>query len=123
MFVIPVADLNSQAIEVVLDDILYYLILNWNDTGGYWTMAIRNASYQTLVEGISMVPNYPLTWQFRYIDMPRGDLQVGTAQYRNGPIPRDGFSSGVYQLVYMTELDLATLGVLNSFGRTYPNVV
>ena len=37
-FAIGVADLNSQAIEATLDDVLFYIILNWNQTGGYWTL-------------------------------------------------------------------------------------
>jgi hypothetical protein len=105
-YTFPVADVNSQAIEAILDDILFYIVLDWNDSGQYWTMAIRNSAYSTLVDGISISANYPLTWQFRYRDMPPGELWVISARYRNGPVPRDGFSSGLYQLTYQTVQDL-----------------
>lgn len=117
MFSISIRDLNSQAIESVLDNILYYIVLDWNDTGGYWTFAIRNSAYQTLIDGISLVPNYPLTKQFRYATMPPGELLVN-AKFRSGPIPRDGFTSGLYELVYLTQQDLIDAGVLDNLGRT-----
>ena len=82
MFTIGVADLNSQAIEATLDDTLFYIIMNWNQSGGYWTMSIRNSAYQTIIESISVSANYPLTYQFRYSDMPLGDLWVASSKNR-----------------------------------------
>lgn len=124
MFVIPVADLNSQSIEAVLDNILFYIILDWNDTGQYWSMGIRNASYTTLVDGISVSANFTLTFQFRYSDMPAGELQVNSAKLRSGPIPRDGFMRGDYQLIYQTFEDLVELGIdMIYYGETSPVVV
>jgi len=106
MFTIVVADLNSQAIESTLDDILFYLVLDWNQSGGYWTMGIRNSGYQTVIDRISLSVNYPLTKQFKYSDMPPGELIVETFDFRSGPIPRDGFASGKYFLNYYTEQDV-----------------
>ena len=57
MISLAVSDLNSQAIEAILDDELFYIILDWNDSGQYWEIGVRNSAYQTLVDGISMVPN------------------------------------------------------------------
>lgn len=118
MFVLNVTDVNSQAIEAVLDDILYYIILDWNESGQYWTMGINNSAYQTLITGISISANYLLTYQFRYADMPAGELMVVSAEYRSGPVPKNGFSSGRYQLIYQTQQDLLTLGALPRLGFT-----
>lgn len=123
MFIIQVADLNSQSIEVELDGLIFYIVLNWNDSGQYWHMSIRNSSYQNLVNGISISANYPLTWQFRYSDMPPGELQVLSEYQRNGPVPRDGFSSGKYQLVYQTYAELVALGLMPEYGETSPIVI
>jgi hypothetical protein len=120
---VEVQDLNSQAIEAVLDNMLFYIVLDWNDTGQYWTMSIRNSSYQTLIDGISVSANFPLTWQFRYSDMPPGELQVNSSKLRSGPVPRDGFSSGAYQLIYYTYQDLVDLGLMPNYGETSPIVV
>jgi len=116
-YVFPVADENSQAIEAVLDDILYYIILDWNETGKYWTMGIRNSAYVTIVDGISVSANYPLTWQFRYQDMPPGELWVLSYAYRSGPVPRDGFTSGRYQLTYQTVQDLIDEGIWDEYRQ------
>lgn len=123
MFIIPVQDLNSQSIEADLDGLVFYIGLDWNDTGQYWTMSIRNSAYEVLINGISLAANYPLTWQFRYSDMPSGELQVLTQYYRSGPVPRDGFSSGKYQLMYQEYADLVALGVMPEYGETSPIVV
>jgi hypothetical protein len=109
-FIIPIADENSQAVEAVLDGILFYIVLDWNDSGQYWIMGIRNADYVTLIDGISVSANYPLTFQFRYQDMPPGEIQVCSADFRNGPVPRDGFSSGKYEMIYFTIQDLMSIG-------------
>ena len=102
MILIQVDDLNSQSIEAVLDNELYYLILDWNETGQYWEIGIRNSAYITVVDGICAVVNYPLLAQFQYPDMPPGDLQVVCTAFVNGAPPRDGFATGVYQLIYAT---------------------
>lgn len=122
---IQVSDLNSQSIEVVLDNILFYIILDWNDTGQYWSMGIRNASYTTLVDGISVSPNYPLTRQFRYSDMPAGELMITSNGWRSGPIPRDGFSSNKYHLIYDSYDDLVNVMRIDmvAYGETSPVVV
>jgi hypothetical protein len=120
---IPVQDLNSQSIEVELDNLVFYLILNWNDSGQYWHMSIRNSTYGHLVDGISLSPNYPLTWQYRYSDMPPGELYVYSEYQRNGPVPRDGFSSGKYQLIYQEYADLVRLGLMPEYGETSPIVI
>jgi len=106
MIVLTISDLNSQAIEAILDDELFYIIIDWNDSGQYWEMGIRNSAYQTLVDGIAMVPNYPLLYQFRYADMPKGDFQLVRANYDNDPPTRDELVTTKYELVYMTRADI-----------------
>ena len=123
MFILEVQDKNSQAIEAILDEVLFYIVLDWNESGQYWTMAIRNSAYATLIDGIAVVPNYPLMYQFRYEDMPAGTLIVGTSKYTNGHIPRDGFKTKKYELIYFTEQDLIDLGLLELYGRTYSSAV
>jgi hypothetical protein len=123
MFIIDVQDLNSQSLEAELDGLIFYIVLDWNDTGQYWTMSIRNSSYVTLIDGISVSANYALTWQFRYSDMPPGELYVSSANYRNGPVPRDGFSSGQYYLIYQTYDELIAAGVMPLYGETSPIVI
>jgi hypothetical protein len=123
MILLRVADLNSQAIEAVLDNVLYYIILDWNESGQYWGLGIRNSAYINILDGISVSANYPLTRQFRYSDMPAGELMVCSSDYRSGPVPRDGFATGRYELIYVTQDDLLTEGLLDFIGRTQLDAV
>jgi hypothetical protein len=115
MFTLDIIDANSQAIEAVLDDTLFYIVLNWNESNHNWEMSIRNSAYSTILAGISLVPNYPLTYQFRYTEMPPGELMVISAKYRNGPIPRNGFEQD-YELVYITQGELIEWGFIDRMG-------
>jgi Domain of unknown function (DUF6983) len=120
MFVITPVDTNSQMIESVLDDTLYYIILNWNETNKNWTIGLRNSSYRVILDGVSAVPNYPLLWRFRYQDMPKGELMVVSSSWRNGPIPRsvsEGFTTGNYALIYITEEDLEDDNLIGIWER------
>jgi hypothetical protein len=112
MISLAVSDLNSQAIEAILDDELFYIILDWNDSGQYWEIGVRNSAYQTLVDGISMVPNYLLFHQFKYVDLFKGDIMVGAPDSYNGPVPRDGFTSKVFEMVYIPYAELLALNVI-----------
>jgi len=112
MFVIPLADMNSQAIESLLDDDLYYIIMDWNDEGEYWEMGVRNSAYQTLIDGICVVPNFLLTQQFKYPDIFPGDVIVGIDRAINGPPPRDGFISKRFEFVYIPYLELLTINAV-----------
>jgi hypothetical protein len=125
MFVLEVQDKNSQAIEATLDDVLFYIIMDWNESGQYWTMAIRNSAYAVLIDGIAVVPNYPLLYQFRYEDTPAGSIIVASTSGKmtNGHIPRDGFKTKKYEMVYLTEQDLIDAGILETFGKTYSDAV
>lgn len=103
MISFDVADANSQVIDVILDDELFHVILNWNSSNQSWTWGLRNANYDALIVGVALVPNFLLLKQFRYPRMPKGDLIVLSAKDRNGPIPRDGFIKNDYEFDYITE--------------------
>jgi hypothetical protein len=110
MILIPVFDANSQVIEAVLDDELYYLVINWNSTNHSWTLDIRNANYEALIFGIALVVNFPLTAQFRYSVMPNGELMVTAPKDRNGPVPRNGFEEDQpYEFIYLTQEEMQQL--------------
>ena len=108
MISLNVLDANSQAIEATLDDELFYIILNWNSSNFSWSMDIRNSSYVDIIRGVAVVVNFMLTFQFRYSTMPRGELMAVADNDRNGPIPRDGFTSKKYELIYIPFDELPT---------------
>jgi hypothetical protein len=113
MFVLPIADMNSQAIESLLDDELFYIILDWNESGQYWEMGIRNSAYITVLDGICITPNNPLLKQFRYPDICRGELLMYIDKNFNGPPPRKGLSNNTFEFIYTPHEEM--LVILNAF--------
>ena len=109
MIVIPTIDANSQMLETILDDELFYIGLNWNSSNNSWTMSLRNSAYEDVITGIAVAVNYPLTYQFRTNGMPKGELMVTFPKDRNGPVPRDGFQNG-YELIYISREELTAGG-------------
>jgi hypothetical protein len=113
MFVIPIADYNSQSMESVLDDELFYIDLDWNQTGQYWELGIRNSSYITLLDGICVVPNCTMLLQFKYPDVPLGDFMAYIDRKFNGAPGRQDFVNGRFEFVYFTKEDvLATINAV-----------
>jgi len=109
MFTLPLADSNSQAVESVLDEELYYIILDWNDSGQYWTMTVRNSAFRTLVAGICVAPNFPFVQQFKYPDVFPGELMASIDKMVNGPPPRDGFISKGFELIYVPYVEMVRI--------------
>lgn len=115
MFVLEIADENSQAIEATLDDIVYYIVINWNESGQAWEMGVRDSAYNMVICGIRMVPFYPLLRQFKYTEMPDGELVVHDYTLnKSNRIPRDGFVLGRYELVYYTRDELLQVQARNA---------
>jgi|SRR5580765_7125054 len=113
MFSLELVDVNSQAIEATLDDVLYYIIVNWNETAQAWEMGVRDSAYNLLVTGIRMVPEYPLLRQFKYTEVPDGELVIHDYTLNASQrIPRDGFKLLRYELVYYTAVDLLEIANL-----------
>lgn len=107
MFVIPLIDQNSQAIESDLDDTVYYIVINWNESAQAWEMGVRDSGYNLLITGIRMVPMYPLLQQFKYPELPPGELIVHDYTLtQSRRIPRNGFQTQRYMLVYYTKEDI-----------------
>lgn len=107
MFVLEMSNANSQALEATLDDIVYYIVINWNESGQAWEMGVRNSAYRLLLTGVRMVPEFPLLRQFKYAEIPPGELVIHDYTLtKSQRVPRDGFQLGRYQLVYYTAEDL-----------------
>ena len=100
MFVLPMADRNSQSIESILDDEVFYIILDWNESGQYWEMGIRNSAYITVLDGICVTPNSFLLKQFKYPDVCRGELMMNLNKDVNGPPPRKGLTNKTFEFIY-----------------------
>lgn len=103
MIDITFPDANDIVFKATLDGAVYKLRMLWNQSGGYWTLSIRKGDGSTLLEGIKVVPNYPLLRQYHRPNVPPGELMVITQDDALTAIGRDDFANGKVVLVYMTE--------------------
>lgn len=103
MQIISFTDANDIVFLATLDDGQYKLRMLWNDSGGFWTLSVRQSDGTSLVEGIKVVPNYPLLRQYHKPDVPPGELLAIVTDDTKITIGRDDFSGGSVSLVYVTE--------------------
>lgn len=101
MIQISPIDANDQLLEVELDGETFFLHLGWNSEAAQWSLEVENYNRETIVAGIVMVPNFPLLQQFRYRDLPAGELMVVMMDDTATPA-RDAFSTGAASLIYLT---------------------
>ncbi|MCQ9124367.1 phage baseplate plug family protein [Rodentibacter caecimuris] len=100
MFTIVLADKNDFITEVNLDDEVFFLHFSWNDTIGFWSLAIENAYNDELVSGIVILPERPLIELVRRDELPLGELIV--VREDNLPfVGRDDFVNGKAALIYI----------------------
>lgn len=100
MIKIELVDKNDFISEANLDDEIFFLHLSWNDTLGYWCLAIENAYNDELVSGIVVLPNRPLIEPVRREALPLGEL-IAVREDDNPTIGREDFIKGVAALIYI----------------------
>ncbi len=116
MIQIAVVDENDSLTEVVLDEETFFLHLAWNSEAEFWTLGIENASKDTIIEGIAVVPDYPLLDRYRGPGMPAGDI-IAVAPDRRDGISRSDLPEGIVALVYVTAADLKVIAALPPVAR------
>lgn len=108
MIQISVVDQNDSLTEVDLDGETYFVHLAWNSEGGSWTLGVENANKDTIVEGIAVVPDFPLLGRYRVAGMPAGEI-LAVAPDRRDTISRSDLPSGVVALVYVTQAEVVLI--------------
>ena len=96
-------DANDIVFKVALDGTKYKLRILWNSSGGYWALGIRSEAGTSILEGIKVVPNYPLLRQYHRPNVPPGELMVITHDDKLAGIGRNDFADSKVVLVYVTE--------------------
>ena len=96
---IEVPDMNDSFSRVVLDGTAYLLRFTWSDFGRYWTFGIYTSLQEPIVQGIKIVPQYPLNLQYIDDRLPLGIFAVYTEKER---ILRDDFNDGTTIFAYVS---------------------
>jgi hypothetical protein len=95
---ISVPNLNDSFSKVVLDGEEYLLRFTWNDTAERWSFGIYTAMREPIVQGLKIVPKFPLNLQYNDERLPNGIFGVYS---RLDVIGRDDFSEGRAVFAYI----------------------
>lgn len=87
-------------VNIELENALYQLRFLYNTDDDAWTLSLRDKDNQPLIEGIKIVPNFPLLWLHHLPGVPGGEF-MALSQADN--IGRDAFTKGAATFIYMTE--------------------
>lgn len=91
----------NYSLDVRLNEKLYHIVMIWNTRTEYWHMSITDSNGDS-VQGIKVVPNWPLLKNHRaQIDFS-GDLMVRPGNPSVRDIAYDGLG-GDWYLVYLDE--------------------
>jgi hypothetical protein len=106
--IIPIKDNPNHSITIELESTIYQLVFRFNTVNEFWTMDILTEDGVALLNGIKIVPNYPLIFTHKNSLLPNGDFiaQIADSSAR---ITRNTFSNGSAKLLYLTQDELKTL--------------
>lgn len=96
--VISVPDMNDSVSRLVLNKKEYRIRFTWNDTASYWTFGISDSLNSPIIEGIKIVPQFPLNLFNDREEAPNG-LFVATTD--NDKIGRKDFIDGKAQFLFI----------------------
>lgn len=91
-------DLNDSFSRVILDNTAYLIRFTWNEYGQFWTFGLYTSLKEPIVQGIKIVPHYPLNLQYTDNRMPLGVFGVYTEKEQ---VLRDDFKDGTAVFAYI----------------------
>ncbi|GHU52660.1 hypothetical protein AGMMS49975_08920 [Clostridia bacterium] len=75
-----VPDMNDSFSKVVIEEKEYLLRFTWNDTEQRWYFGIYTVLREPILQGLKLVPKFPLTLQYVDDRLPNGILGVYTKE-------------------------------------------
>ncbi len=72
--IIPTKDNPNYDISIDLESKIYNINFLYNTVGDFWTMSLATGNNETILTGIKIVPNYPLTFNYKNELLPEGDF-------------------------------------------------
>lgn len=92
------ANQNDFIMRVMLDGTMVHIHMSYNSGGDYWTIGFYDVDNKPIVDGIKIVPNFPLNFFYTAHDIPQGLLFVQTSLTKVG---KNAFASGDAKLCYV----------------------
>ena len=106
--IIPVKDNPNQQLTITLDNTVYNLRLLYNSLVDSWTLDVNDDNNNPILSNLALVPNFPLIKNYVEAGQPKGDF-VCNGDIKKTKIIRNSFKDKDFQLLYVTEAEIATL--------------
>lgn len=100
---IPITVAPYQSFTTVLDNTAYDLQLQWNPRDESWYLSCGLANRPFLFKTKITTATDFLKKYRAYTDCPKGSFRVVDLQKSYGRLDREGFSSGRFELQYITQ--------------------
>ena len=94
---------NDYLFRCLLDGKSTVLHMAYNSTDDCWTIGFCDDSGNPIVDGIRVVPNFPLNIWYVAYDIPQGALFVSTSESK---VSRYDFDNGIATLCYIPSGEL-----------------
>ena len=94
---------NDFIMRVPMDGKPRTIHMSYNSGGDFWTIGYCDDDSNPIVDGIKIIPNYPLNIWYTSYEIPQGLLYVRTSLERVG---RYAFRDGLAALCYVPESQL-----------------
>lgn len=103
--IIPVRENPNHTILINLDSITYKFWFLYNEAGEFWTISIYNEEDTLLISDVKIMPNYPLLFPYKNIELLKGDLYCEISDVSKS-INFDNLTSGEAVLLYLSKEEL-----------------
>lgn len=103
MIYIAVPNMNDSVSDVTIDDVQYRLRFTYNETYDYWSFGVRTANNEPIIEGVRIVPNFPILYYCTDYRLPDGDFGCISDEAEVG---RYAFENKTAEFVYIPRSDL-----------------
>ncbi len=95
--VINVPDMNDSVSRIVLDGKAYLIRFTYNDTCDYWKFSLLTTQNDPIVQGVKIVPSFPLNVFYGVTKLPDGIFGVITNLEHIG---RNDFLNGKAKFIF-----------------------
>ena len=100
MLYITPPEMNDSFSRIVIDEIEYLIRFTYNFSGDYWIFGLYKTEEEPIVTSVKIVPCFPLNFNIKHRDMPKGIFGVMTKLSKVG---HDDFANGDAQLIYIPD--------------------
>lgn len=84
IFEIPTnKDLTDYQFSSVIDGVVYFFNIVYNSRISRYVLNILDSTKNLIISGIPILTNVPLTTNFKYLDIPKGDFLPFSADNEN----------------------------------------